>query len=301
MAQTHELASRDYILGMKYREIAEKYNVGINTVKKWKTRYGWERDKPVKTKQSAVHNVHKNKKVDKDEKVDNTPSEELTDKEQLFCYHYVRTWNATQAALMAGYSSNKFSAKTIGYNLLQRPRVRQELDRLRSLFRQELHVDIQDFLEFCLKVVGADIGDYLKFGAVDKFVFDDGKLIKDPDTGGYIKEPVNCVTLGESEQLDTSVISEIREGRDGISIKMADKKWAWEQLIKYFDWLPDKWQRKITEDEQQTKIEKMKAEIAKIKGDGDGGGNDGGTENFKDALMGRVAEVWGDGSKNNSV
>ena len=33
----YELAEHDYIAGMKYKEIAEKYNVIINTVKSWNT------------------------------------------------------------------------------------------------------------------------------------------------------------------------------------------------------------------------------------------------------------------------
>lgn len=39
---------------MKYKEIAEKYGVTINTVKSWKTRYKWSRD-GVRTKQKSVH------------------------------------------------------------------------------------------------------------------------------------------------------------------------------------------------------------------------------------------------------
>lgn len=39
------LAERDYINGLKYKEIAEKYDVSLNTVKSWKTRYSWSRDK----------------------------------------------------------------------------------------------------------------------------------------------------------------------------------------------------------------------------------------------------------------
>ncbi|MCE5286959.1 MAG: terminase small subunit [Pelosinus sp.] len=142
--------------------------------------------------------------------------EELSDREQLFCYHYVRTWNATQAALKAGYaaeSKNKHSAQVLGCRLLQRPKVKQEVNRLRELFKQEIHVDIQDFLAFCLKVIGADIGDYLKFGAIDRLVYDDKGPVKDPDTGEYLKEPVNGIELGESEQLDTSVIQEIKQGK----------------------------------------------------------------------------------------
>ncbi|WP_346206806.1 phage terminase small subunit [Caldifermentibacillus hisashii] len=54
MADQKELAYRDYLNGMKYKDIAEKYGVTINTVKSWKTRYKWSRD-GVRTKQKSVH------------------------------------------------------------------------------------------------------------------------------------------------------------------------------------------------------------------------------------------------------
>lgn len=37
-------AHDDYILGMTYKKIAEKYDVSINTVKSWKRRYEWTRN-----------------------------------------------------------------------------------------------------------------------------------------------------------------------------------------------------------------------------------------------------------------
>ena len=52
-ATNAELAYQDYLNGMKYKEIAEKYGVTmINTVKSWKTRYKWSKDgkKSVHTK-----------------------------------------------------------------------------------------------------------------------------------------------------------------------------------------------------------------------------------------------------------
>lgn len=250
MASVHELAQRDYILGLKYREIAEKYNVSIDTVKSWKTRYGWERDKPAK---KDAHNAHKNKSVCTMVK---EPEEELSDKEQLFCYHYVRTWNATQAALLAGYAQNKASAAVTACRLLQKPRVKAEVDRLRKLFRQEIYLDIQDFLAFCLKVVGADIGDYLKFGQKEVPVLGMFGPVNDPETGEPMTQMVNYVDLSDSNQVDTSILSEVKQGKDGVSIKLADKKWAWEQLIRYFDWLPDKWRRKI--EEEKLRLEEQK-------------------------------------------
>lgn len=52
----NELAYQDYLKGMKYKEIAEKYGVTINTVKSWKTRYKWSKDgkKSVHTKTGKV-------------------------------------------------------------------------------------------------------------------------------------------------------------------------------------------------------------------------------------------------------
>jgi uncharacterized protein YjcR len=44
-----EQAKKDYLKGMKYTELAEKYGVTINTIKSWKQRYKWDR-KGVHTK-----------------------------------------------------------------------------------------------------------------------------------------------------------------------------------------------------------------------------------------------------------
>lgn len=40
----YQLAEKDYKNGMKYKEIADKYGVTINTVKSWKQRYNWTRE-----------------------------------------------------------------------------------------------------------------------------------------------------------------------------------------------------------------------------------------------------------------
>ncbi|MDA2722274.1 phage terminase small subunit [Bacillus cereus] len=58
MKQKHELAQEDYMQGMKYKELAEKYEVSVNTVKSWKTRYKWDR-KGVHTKDEKVRTQKK--------------------------------------------------------------------------------------------------------------------------------------------------------------------------------------------------------------------------------------------------
>lgn len=43
IVEKYEKAEQDYMAGMKYKDIAEKYKTTINTVKSWKKRYGWNR------------------------------------------------------------------------------------------------------------------------------------------------------------------------------------------------------------------------------------------------------------------
>ena len=62
----YELAEIDYKSGMKYKDIAEKYNVSLNTVKSWKTRYwGKVADKKVCTQKKGMHTRKKAKEVAK--------------------------------------------------------------------------------------------------------------------------------------------------------------------------------------------------------------------------------------------
>lgn len=54
MVEKHILAEQDYMQGLKYKEIAEKYDVTLNTVKSWKQRHGWQRNKGAPD-QKGVH------------------------------------------------------------------------------------------------------------------------------------------------------------------------------------------------------------------------------------------------------
>lgn len=54
MAEKYVQAEKDYVKGMKYKDLAEKYEVSINTVKSWKKRYGWNRDRCA-PKEKSVH------------------------------------------------------------------------------------------------------------------------------------------------------------------------------------------------------------------------------------------------------
>lgn len=51
--QNYILAEQDYMSGMKYKDIADKYGVSLNTVKSWKVRHKWDK-KGMHTKSEKV-------------------------------------------------------------------------------------------------------------------------------------------------------------------------------------------------------------------------------------------------------
>ena len=57
--ENYEKAEQDYMAGMKYKDIAEKYKTTINTVKSWKKRYEWRREKCAHKDEKVCTQKHK--------------------------------------------------------------------------------------------------------------------------------------------------------------------------------------------------------------------------------------------------
>ncbi|MGF9967834.1 uncharacterized protein YjcR [Bacillus sp. SJZ110] len=53
MAEKHIQAHKDYLKGMKYKDLAERYGVSVNTIKSWKQRHGWQRKKGAPPRKSV--------------------------------------------------------------------------------------------------------------------------------------------------------------------------------------------------------------------------------------------------------
>lgn len=54
----------------------------------------------------------------------------LTDRERAFPAHYVRTRNLADAALASGFSGNRHTLRSVGYELRHRPDIAAEIERL---------------------------------------------------------------------------------------------------------------------------------------------------------------------------
>ena len=246
------------------RELADLHGVKIGTLKSRKSREKWKRV----AKPKATRATPKKKEVDP-EKLLPKVSEDLTEKQRLFCVYYVKTFNATQSAINAGYGAA--SAHVEGHRLLKKPKISAEIKRLKQDMTSEVYISAKDVLDKYIKIAFADITDYLTFGRKE--------VTQLNELGESETFEVNFVEFKDSDKIDGTIVSEVKQGKDGVSIKLEDKMKALEKLDKYFDLFPDHFKRDI-------ETEKLKLAQAKASG-----GDDGQEKNVAEALRGLVDAV----------
>ncbi|MGI8349623.1 terminase small subunit [Niallia circulans] len=249
------------------REIANQLDIDEKKVAVWKSRDKWgqdNKDNVVQQKKSKKKNVVQQKvkqpttteELTEDLSIDNFIDDSgLTFKQGLFCLYYVRSFNATQSAINAGYSPA--TAHVQGPRLLSNVRVREEIKRIKQSMANELFIEGVDVLNKIIKIAFSDITDFLTFGQREEPVIGAfGPLTDDNDNP--ITQEVNFVDFKHSNVVDGTLITEVKQGKDGVSIKLEDRKWALDKLLKYFETLPEHQKSKLQE-------EKIKAEIEKIR------------------------------------
>lgn len=277
-------------------EIAKKLSRPPGTIRGWKNKDKWEERLNGTLHKNAERSKPKERKVPrKSEKriLEELEAADLTEKQRLFCLYYIKNFNATMAAIKAGYSPD--SAYQIGYENLRKPEIAKEIRRLKGAMQSELFIDAMDILERYIKIAFADITDYVKFGqrqqqAMGMFgpLFVGKGKDKKP-----LMETVNYIDLVDSDKIDGTIITEVSQSKDGIKIKLADKMKALDKLSEYFDLFPDNFKRRL--EEEKLKIAQQKLELEKLKAD-TGEGNEGQDDGFMEALRGTVKEVWADES-----
>ncbi|MGA5663723.1 terminase small subunit [Bacillus bombysepticus] len=259
-------------------DIAAELNLKPSQIRKWKSQDKWDEQMNgnVTIAKRSVTNVKNPKTKEKLKEI--LEDEELTEKERLFCLYYVKYFNGTQAALKAGYS--KDGAHVQASRLLRRERVSSYIKELKGELVENVFVEAMDVLKEYIKIAFADITNYVTFGQREveleplekTSVDEEGKEVTE-----FITETrmMNFIDLTDSDMVDGSIITEVKQGRDGISIKLADKMKALDKLSLYFDLFPDNFKRKVDEERlhmqqeaQKVQIEKTKAEIKRID-DGD--------------------------------
>ena len=254
-----EQAKALYKKGMKLVEIASQLNLPEGTVRRWKHSYNWDSERSDKNNErSEKKKQRKNNKVadDVDEVCKNS---ELTDKQRLFCVLYVRCFNATKAYQKA-YEVDYKTAASIGYRMLENDGVKKEIHRLKQNRLNREMLDEHDIFQKYMDIAFADITDFVEFGQEDVYVmgaFGPVQIVN-PKTGEkeYMQKKVNTVRFREHADIDGTLISEIKQGKDGASIKLADR-------MKALQWLTD--HMYMATEEQKARIEKIQTETERIR------------------------------------
>ncbi|WP_297428699.1 terminase small subunit [Clostridium sp.] len=292
--EKYELAEEDYLNGMKYKELAEKYGVSINTIKSWKQRYKWCKDK------KSVHTKSKKVCAQKDDtkSVNKEPianevkevmeNEELTDKQRLFCVIYSRCLNATRAYQKA-YNCSYETAMVEGCKSLRNSKIIEQVEKLNAVqFNKEFikRSVIQKYLDIAF----SDMSEFAKFGKRDKIEYDSNgnPIIEDGKIKTYEE---SYLELKESDRVDGTLITEISGNKDVFKIKLADKMKAMDFLSKYSNLLSDEEKLKLDIEYKKLVNRKLSAEITKLIGEDNTETKDDG---FIDALGGTAKEDWSD-------
>ena len=75
----------------------------------------------------------------------------LTKKERIFADEYIKTANATQSAIKAGYAEN--SASVTGSKMLRKPKVRQYIDAVMNERSKNTIATADEVLEYLTRVM----------------------------------------------------------------------------------------------------------------------------------------------------
>lgn len=230
MTEKWEEAEQDYLAGMKYKDIAAKYEVTLNTVKSWKQRYEWSRSgappkkKSVHTKSKSVHTKNNVNDV-----IDELDEYGLTDKQNLFVVRYLKTFNATQAYIDA-YGVDYNTANASGPRMLVNVSIQKAIKRIKAARFKDVAVDENDLIAQLAKQAFADIGDYVIIGSHDEYKTDENGNVLDIE-GNPVIHHSSYVQLVPGDQVDTSLIKKVTVGKDGPIVELYDKARAQERLL----------------------------------------------------------------------
>ena len=275
--EKHELAFEDYKNGMKQKEIAKKYGTTINTVKSWSRRYEWSKKKKKGAPQNKSEHTKKECKKIAEEIVETS---ELDEEHQLFCIYYLKYHNKVKAYQKVKPNTPYNSACVMASRWSKQPAVIEEINRLKKELYEDALLDPHDIVQKYIDIAFADLNDYLEYGQEEVPV-----IIKNPDTGEdeVLKRTVNMVKFKESAFADGTILSEVKQGRNGASIKLADR-------MKALDWLSK--HMNLATEEQRAKIDLIKAQTRKIAIDDEKEEIE--DDGFLEALNASAKEDWED-------
>lgn len=273
-------------------EIAAQLNIPVGTVRGWKSKDNWGGQLNGTFRKNAERSK-KEKSIEKKLIASVACNNELNDRQKEFCLHYVKTFNAAMSYKRV-YGCKSHSAAVSGSNLLKQTKIRDEINRLKKIRSTSMLATADDVVDRYMKIAFADISDYVEWGRSTVPIMGHSGPVEaeDPETGEKVPvtKEVNEVRLIESSEIDGTLLSEVKQSRDGASVKLADRMKALDWLTNYFELNP------FNRHNQEYKERKLEIELLKTQASIKPSGEDTiPDDGFKAALNDQAGTVWQDG------
>ena len=236
---------------MLLKDIAKAVGKQDTQIRRWKSLDQWDEELKGNVTIPKDNVTKQNNGIEKPPKTELLPeeietlnNEELTEKQRLFCLYYVRWFNATKAYQKA-YSCDYFTAAANGPRLLGNARIKEEIQRIKDAKIKQTMYSTEDYFQKMIDIAYSDVTDYLSFGQEEV-----------PDKNGNTFM-MNVINLKESCDVDGTLIQEVKQGKDGCSIKLVSKEFALKWLDKHYSEATDL---------QKAQLEQLRAQTDKLTG-----------------------------------
>lgn len=221
-----ERAKELYRQGKKLVDIAEELGRPEGTIRRWKSTYGWndERSKKgsersdEKSERSVWKELQKDKELSEEIRLA-AENDELTDKQRLFCILYTKSFNATKAYQKA-YGCGYETAMVNGSKLLRNSKVKEMILELKQNRMDRELLSSEDIFQKYMDIAFADITDFVD--------------IRD-----------GCAVVFDSNQIDGTIVNEVKMGKFGASMKLNDRMKALKWLSDHIDQATEEQKKKL--------------------------------------------------------
>lgn len=145
----------------------------------------------------------------------------LTARQQRFVDEYLIDLNATQAAIRAGYSQK--TARQIGNRMLTNVDIQAATSKRMGERSSRVEITQDMVLKELAKIGFSDIRKVVRWGETQV------RMVDDDTREGEDLVPYHGLALIDSSEIDDSIagaIAEVSQSRDGLKVKLHDKKGA---------------------------------------------------------------------------
>lgn len=257
---------------MLLKDIAKAVGKQDTQIRRWKSLDHWDEELKGNVTIPKDNVTKQNNGIEKPPKTELLPeeietlnNEELTEKQRLFCLYYVRWFNATKAYRKV-YDCDYTTAMTNGSMLLRNTKIQEHIQAIKDAKIKQAMYTAEDFFQKMMDIAYSDATDFLSFG----------RRINEETGLEY-----NYVDFLDSSEVDGTLIQEVKQGKDGCSIKLVRKEFALKWMDKHYSEATDL---------QKAQIEQLRAQTDKLKADNENAPDDS-TQCAMDAITGIVEQM----------